>query len=205
VVSTSVEVSVAALDCAAVEITLIKGNAESAAGRSAGTAMLLTPSMYASTSAPGRICTSAGTLKLTTGHTFYSDLARPLLAIVADSYVGHDTIGGCCSAPSNKMLYGVENVPGCRENFLEALTEHGMGRRDIVPNINLFMEVPVSQDADCEIATGRSKPGDYVDMRAEQDVLVALSNCPQVHNPCNALNPTAIRLMVFAGGPAEIR
>jgi urea carboxylase-associated protein 1 len=148
---------------------------------------------------------AAGTLKLTTGHTFYSDLARPLLTIVADSYVGHDTIGGCCSEPSNTMLYGVENVPGCRENFLEALAEHGMGRRDIVPNINLFMEVPVSQEADCEIATGRSKPGDYVDLRAEQDVLVALSNCPQVHNPCNAFNPTAIRLMVFAPAPVEIQ
>jgi len=95
------------------------------------------------------------------------------------------------------MLYGVEGVPGCRENFLAALSEHGMGRRDVVPNLNFFMEVPVSEAADCEIAYGRSKPGDYIDLRAEQDVLAVISNCPQMHNPCNAFNPTAIRVSVF--------
>jgi uncharacterized protein len=67
------------------------------------------------------------TLKLTAGHTLYSDTARPLFNFTHDSCNGHDTIAGCCSAPSNKMLYGVENVPGCRENFLSALSEHGLG------------------------------------------------------------------------------
>lgn len=141
---------------------------------------------------------AAGTIKLTTGHVLYSDLAQPLFTIVADSFVGHDTLGGCCSEPSNKMLYGVEGVPGCRENFLAALSEYGMGRRDVVPNLNFFMEVPVSKAADCEIAYGRSKPGDYIDLRAERDVLAVISNCPQMHNPCNAFNPTAIRVSVYS-------
>ncbi|RIA55775.1 hypothetical protein BXY53_0851 [Dichotomicrobium thermohalophilum] len=140
---------------------------------------------------------AAGTIKLTTGHSLFSDLGRPLFTIIEDSFVGHDTIGGCCSAPSNKMLYGVDNAPGCRENFLAALAAYGMGRRDIVPNVNFFMEVPVSQDAECGVAYGRSQPGDYIDLRAERDVLAVISNCPQVNNPCNAFKPTAIRLLVY--------
>ena len=141
---------------------------------------------------------AAGTIRLTTGHTLFSDLARPLFTIIEDSFIGHDTLGGCCSAPSNKMLYGVEDAPGCRENFLAALAEHGMGRRDIVPNVNFFMEVPVSEAAECAVAYGRSRPGDYVDLRAERDVLAVISNCPQINNPCNAFNPTAIRVLIYS-------
>lgn len=141
---------------------------------------------------------AAGTAALTTGHSLYSDVARPLFEIVADTFVGHDTLGGCCSAPSNRMLYGVEDVPGCRENFLTALNEHDMGRRDIVPNVNFFMEFPVSGASDAAIAHGRSRPGERVDLRAQIDVLAVISNCPQVHNPCNAYNPTPIHALVFA-------
>jgi hypothetical protein len=141
---------------------------------------------------------AAGTIRLTTGHTLFSDLARPLFTIIEDSFIGHDTLGGCCSAPSNKMLYGVEDAPGCRENFLAALAEHGMGRRDIVPNVNFFMEVPVSEAAECAVAYGRSRPGDYVDLRAERNVLAVVSNCPQINNPCNAFNPTAIRVLIYS-------
>ena len=141
---------------------------------------------------------AAGTIRLTTGHTLFSDLARPLFTIIEDSFIGHDTLGGCCSAPSNKMLYGVEDAPGCRENFLAALAGHGMGRRDIVPNVNFFMEVPVSEAAECAVAYGRSRPGGYVDLRAERDVLAVISNCPQINNPCNAFNPTAIRVLIYS-------
>jgi urea carboxylase-associated protein 1 len=141
---------------------------------------------------------AAGTAALTRGHCLYSDLARPLFEIVADTFVGHDTLGGCCSAPSNQMLYGVEGVPCCRENFLTALDSHGMGRRDVVPNVNFFMEFPVSAASGAAIAHGRSRPGERVDLRARTDVLAVISNCPQVHNPCNAYNPTPVRALVFA-------
>ncbi len=139
----------------------------------------------------------AGHILLTTGDRLYSDRANPLFTIVADSFGGHDTIGGCCSEPSNVMLYGVANR-GCRENFLKALAPHGLGWRDIVPNVNWFMTVPVGAAGDAAIALGASKPGDYVDIRAEMDVLAVISNCPQVLNPCNAFNPTAIEVVVFA-------
>jgi uncharacterized protein len=139
---------------------------------------------------------AAGTIFLTTGHKLYSDIARPIFAIVEDQFGGHDTIGGCCSAPSNEMLYGVKSCPGCRENFLAALSRHGLGRKDIVPNVNWFMRVPVTADGNAAIASGISPPGCQVALRAEMDALAVISNCPQINNPCNGFKPTPIRLEI---------
>lgn len=142
----------------------------------------------------------AGTIFLTAGHGLYSDLGRRLMTIVADTCGRHDTIGGCCSAESNRLRYGVEGTPNCRDNFLRALAPFGLGKKDLVANLNFFMNVPVGPDGAMAIADGWSKPGDYVDLRAELDVLVAVSNCPQVYNPCNGGRPTPIRLVIY--GPA---
>ncbi len=141
----------------------------------------------------------AGTLFLTTGHGLYSDMGRRLFTIVADTCGRHDTIGGCCSAESNRLRYGVEGTPNCRDNFLRALAPFGLGKKDIVANVNFFMNVPVGPDGAMAIVDGRSRPGDYVDLRAELDVLAAVSNCPQIHNPCNAYRPTPIRLVIYEG------
>jgi urea carboxylase-associated protein 1 len=146
-------------------------------------------------SAPNTI-KAAGTVSLTKGHVLYSDLAQPLFTIVEDTYGSHDTIGGCCSAPSNLMLYGVKDCPGCRENFLAALADHGMGRRDIVPNINFFMRVSVQSEGEAAIARGDSAPGTYVELRAEMDTLAVISNCPQINNPANDFNPTPIQIII---------
>jgi urea carboxylase-associated protein 1 len=140
----------------------------------------------------------AKTIFLTRGHGIYSNLGRRLFTIVEDTCGRHDTIGGCCSAESNEFRYGVKNTPSCRANFLRALAGFGLGTKDIVANLNFFMNVPVAPDGTMGIVDGLSKPGDYVDLRAEMDVLTAISNCPQVHNPCNGFNPTPIRLIVTA-------
>ena len=143
---------------------------------------------------------AARTLRLTKGHVLYSDVARPMFRITEDTCGTHDTIGGCCSAPSNAMLYGVTNCPGCRENFLSALEAFALGRKDIVPNINFFCNVPVYDEArlaDSVFVESRSEPGDFVELRAEMDALAVISNCPQVNNPCNAGQPTAIRVVVL--------
>jgi uncharacterized protein YcgI (DUF1989 family) len=142
------------------------------------------------------VCSLAAEILLTTGDVLYSDRAQALFTITSDSFGGHDTIGGCCSEPSNRMLYGVPNK-GCRENFLAALKPHGLGWRDIVPNVNWFMTVPVGAAGDAAIALGSSKPGEQVDIRAEMDVLAVISNCPQVLNPCNNFNPTGIEVVVL--------
>lgn len=137
---------------------------------------------------------AASSIYLRKGDALYSDLARPIFRIVEDTYGAHDTIGGCCSAPSNRMLYGVADCPGCRENFLTALAAFGMGRRDIVPNVNFFMRVPVDSDGTAAIARGDSEPGSLVELEAEMDAIAVLSNCPQVNNPANDYNPTPIRI-----------
>jgi urea carboxylase-associated protein 1 len=146
-------------------------------------------------SAPNTI-KAAGTISLTAGHTLYSDLARPIFKIMEDSYGSHDTIGGCCSAPSNLMLYGVPDCPGCRENFLAALAKFDMGRRDVVPNVNFFMRVPVERGGTAAIARGDSPAGSYVELEAAMDAIVAISNCPQINNPANDYNPTPIRVVI---------
>jgi urea carboxylase-associated protein 1 len=142
----------------------------------------------------------AATLYLTAGHQLLSDVARPLLTIVEDSWGLHDTIGGCCSEPSNEALYGVSGRPGCRENLLAAMGPLGLGRRDLVPNVNFFCQVPVQPDntlLERTFAPASSKPGDRVVLRAEMEVLVAVSNCPQVLNPATGGRPTPIRLRVY--------
>ena len=139
----------------------------------------------------------AGTIFLTTGHGLYSDMGRRLFTIVADTCGRHDTIGGCCSAESNRLRYGVEGTPNCRDNLLRALARFGLGKKDIVANVNWFMNVPVGTDGTTAITDGLSRPGDYVDLRAETDVLAAVSNCPQIHNPCNGGRPTPIRLVTY--------
>ena len=143
---------------------------------------------------------AAGTLRLTKGHILYSDVARPIFSITEDTCGIHDTIGGCCSAPSNEMLYGVADCPGCRENFLAVLGEFGLCRKDIVPNINFFCNVPVHDEAllaDATFVESRSEPGSYIELLAEMDALAVISNCPQINNPCNAGEPKPIRVMVL--------
>lgn len=140
------------------------------------------------------------TLRLTVGNRLYSDDARPIFTIIADTCGFHDTISGCCSAASNKMLYGAIDSPGCRENFLNVLEPYGLGRKDIVPNVNLFCNVPTSavgKLADTIFVDPPSIPGDYIDLRAEIEALAAVSNCPQTNNPCNGPGPTPIKVIVW--------
>jgi urea carboxylase-associated protein 1 len=142
-----------------------------------------------------------GNLYLTTGTALLSTEGRPLLTIVADTCGRHDTLGGACSAESNQVRYalGKKYMHNCRDSFLLALARHGHGmtKRDLPANINFFMNVPVTPAGELTFADGVSGPGRYVEMRAARDVLVLISNCPQLNNPCNAYNPTPIRLLVW--------
>lgn len=144
---------------------------------------------------------AANTLKLNrsiyigAGFKLYSDRAEGLMSVVADTVGFHDTIGGCCSGEVNYLRYGIRKTPNCRDNFTAALREHGLEASDIPANVNFFMYVPVRPDGSTEIEEGRSQPGDYVDLRADKDVLAVISNCPQLYNPCNGWNPTPVRVI----------
>jgi urea carboxylase-associated protein 1 len=142
-----------------------------------------------------------GALYLTTGTRLRSTRDRTLLTITADTCGRHDTIGGACSAESNTVRYGhhTRAMHACRDSFLLALARAGlgMGKRDLTCNINFFMNVPVTPDGRLTFEDGLSAGGKYVEMRAAMDVLCLISNCPQLNNPCNAYNPTPIRLLIW--------
>jgi urea carboxylase-associated protein 1 len=142
-----------------------------------------------------------GNLYLTSGTRLLSSEGNAMLEIVADTCGRHDTLGGACSAESNTVRYALEkrHMHSCRDNFLMALARSGGGldKRDLPSNINFFMNVPVTADGKLTFADGISAAGRYVEMRALMDVLVLISNCPQLNNPCNAYNPTPIRVLIW--------
>jgi urea carboxylase-associated protein 1 len=146
-----------------------------------------------------------GNIYLTTGTKLISTAGTTLLTIVADTCGRHDTLGGACANESNMVRYAIEkrHMHACRSSFLKAILDwdHGMSKRDITANINFFMNVPVTQEGKLTFEDGISEPGKYVEMRAETDVLVLISNCPQLNNPCNAYNPTPVEVMIWAAEP----
>lgn len=137
---------------------------------------------------------------LRTGSVLLSNEGRPMMTIMGTSVEYHDTIGGACSCESNSLRYGhhTKAQHSCVDNFLEANLRDGRGKRDMVSNINFFMNVPVEADGALGIVDGISAPGLSVDLRAEMDVTVVVSNCPQINNPCNGFNPTPVRMIVTA-------
>ena len=143
-----------------------------------------------------------GNIYLSVSTTLMSDLCRPMLTITADTVGRHDTLGGACSTESNTVRYALEkkSMHACRDSFLLAVAENdrfGLSKRDIAHNINFFMNVPVTPDGKLEFADGLSAPDKYVEMVAEMNVIVLISNCPQLNNPCNAYNPTPIEVMIW--------
>ena len=142
-----------------------------------------------------------GGIYLSTGSVLISNRGNPMLSIVADTCGRHDTLGGACAAESNTVRYATQKkfMHSCRDNYLLTLAraDNGMGKRDLVPNINFFMNVPVTPEGGLTFEDGVSGPGKYVEMHAEMDVLVLVSNCPQLNNPCNAYNPTPVQFLIW--------
>lgn len=141
-------------------------------------------------------------LYLSAGSRLMSNLQHEMLVIVADTCGRHDTLGGACATESNSVRYDLEKrcMHACRDSWMLAINEHpqwGLTKRDIGHNINFFMNVPVTPDGNLSFADGISAPGKYVEMTAKMDVLVLISNCPQLNNPCNGYNPTPIELLVW--------
>ena len=137
---------------------------------------------------------------LVPGTVLMSTEGTPMMTVTGSSCARHDTIGGACSKESNTLRYGHHTYAqhACVENFVHELGHHGLTARDLQSNINWFMNVPVDPDGTLGIVDGISAPGLWVDVRAERDCLVVVSNCPQVNNPCNGFDPTPVRMVVTA-------
>jgi uncharacterized protein len=138
---------------------------------------------------------------ISVGTKIMSNEGRVMLTVTADSCGRHDTAAGACSCESNTVRFGHDTkyLHACRDNFILEVSKHGMSKRDIVPNINFFMNVPIKPNGEMTIVDGISKPGDYVELVSEMDVLCVISNCPQINNPCNGFDPTPIRVIISNG------
>ncbi len=140
-----------------------------------------------------------GTWKLTKGHSLYSNRARPMLSIIEDKVGLHYSGGGFCSEEINFLRFNVRNTRNCADNLSFALKPHGFQRKDFdfTCCFNIFMNLTFQSDGSMKLQEPLSKPGDYIDMRSEMDCIIAISNCPQDKNPCNAFNPTPLKIEVF--------
>jgi uncharacterized protein YcgI (DUF1989 family) len=139
--------------------------------------------------------------------TLFYDAENPedhysALKIVADTCGRHDTVGGSCSAQSNTVRYSHNKLSmhNCRDTFMLRLAQHESGaytKRDLAPNINFFMNVPVTPDGGLKFDDGVSAPGCYVEVQSIGCSMVLISNCPQLNNPCNAYNPTPVQVLIW--------
>jgi urea carboxylase-associated protein 1 len=133
------------------------------------------------------------------GTGLISNRDRVMARVTADSCGQHDTSAGCCSCESNAIRFGeaTKYQHACRENFILELSKYGLGKRDIVANLNFFMNVPIDPSGNFTVVDGISAPGNFVDITAEMDLVFVISNCPQINNPCNGFNPTPIRVLIW--------
>ncbi len=143
-----------------------------------------------------------GNVYLTAGTTLMSNRVNPLLDIVADTCGRHDTLGGACATESNTVRYDLEKrcMHACRDSWMLAVNQHpefSLSKRDITHNINFFMNVPVTAEGGLTFEDGISAPGKYVELTACMDVIILISNCPQLNNPCNGYNPTPIEVLIW--------
>ena len=145
-----------------------------------------------------------GVAYISTGTKILSSEGRVMATMTADTCGRHDTSAGACSCESNTVRFGhyTKYLHACRDNFVLEVSKHGMSKRDVVPNINFFMNVPIEPSGEMTIVDGISAPGDYVELKAEMDVLLVISNCPQINNPCNGFDPTPVRVLVWEGEDA---
>ncbi|MBI1423241.1 MAG: DUF1989 domain-containing protein [Gammaproteobacteria bacterium] len=144
-----------------------------------------------------------GNVYLTAGTKLISNEGNVMLEIVADTCGRHDTLGGACATESNTVRYAHDKkcMHACRDSWMLAVAENdqfGMSKRDITHNINFFMNVPVTPEGGLSFADGISGAGKYVELCAEMDVIVLISNCPQLNNPCNGYNPTPIEVLIWS-------
>ncbi|HXF10153.1 MAG TPA: urea amidolyase associated protein UAAP1 [Desulfuromonadaceae bacterium] len=150
------------------------------------------------------------TARLTRGHVLMSDMGHALLSITADSVGWHDPLGGHGNAALAKQKYGTATYQEKRndwyrnahDNFLIELGKHGLGKRDLVGNINFFSRIDTAADGKMAFHANNSKAGDTIDLRAEMNVLVVLNTCQHPLDPNPVYAPKPIKLTVLKTPPA---
>ncbi len=149
------------------------------------------------------------TFQLTEGHCLHSDMGRLFCSIVKDTAGWHDSVCGCTDAALVKKKYGTHTYQEARndfyrngrENLLIELGKHGLGKRDIVPNLNLFSKVVTDDVGNLSYVTGASAAGSIVELRFEMDTLVVLTTTQHPLDPASEYNPKPVKLEVFDAAP----
>ena len=150
--------------------------------------------------------------RLTQGFVLFSDMGRVLCSIVEDTCGWHDTITGHADAAMSWAKYGEGGYQrlrndfyrNTRDNFLVALGKHGLGKKDLTPNVNFFVKVAVGVDGGLRFVEGNSVAGSSVALRAELNTLIVLSNTPHPLDPATTYGPKPVALAVESGEPAGL-
>ncbi len=146
---------------------------------------------------PGNTRKLNGRLKLGRGGVLYSTRCRPLLTITEDTVGEHDLLFSSCSAYDYRVRFGLTTPhASCLAILTEALAPWGIGEAMIPDPFNIFQHTVITPDWGLETHAPRSKGGDFVELRAEDDCLVAVTACPQDQNPCNGWRITDIRVVL---------
>lgn len=148
---------------------------------------------------------------LTAGHVCYSDMGRVLCSVIADSVGWHDTVCGVADAALVAKKYGVATYQthrnamyrSGRDGLLIELGKWGLGKRDLVANVNFFSKVTANEQGDLQFHSGNSQAGDYVDLRFDMDTLVVLSTAPHPLDPKPEYQPAAVKLTAWHAGLAS--
>jgi uncharacterized protein YcgI (DUF1989 family) len=131
------------------------------------------------------------------GNLLWSVDCNPMMTITDYSNGFSYAYGPMCSEEMNRIRYGVAGTRNCRDNFAMALADWNFGRRNIPNAFVPFMRVEFDEKGRFEILEPTTQPGDYYDLRAEMDLLIGVSNCPQDLNPCNGVEPTPMGIIIY--------
>ena len=148
--------------------------------------------------------------RITAGNVLYSDMGRVLCSVVSDTCGWHDTITGLEDAAHSSKKYGAGGYQALRndwhrnsrDNLLVELAKYGLGKRDLGPNLNLFVKVAVDAEGKLGWVSGNSKAGDYVELRSEMNTLIVLSNTPHPLDPAQRYTSKAAHVGVRLAEPA---
>lgn len=137
------------------------------------------------------------------GRLLLSDMGRVLASITEDSCGAHDTLLGGSTAQSNRERYGETLLRNTRDNFVLAAGKHGLSRRDLAPCITFFAPVRTDGEGRFHWQDGVLAAGDFVELRAEMNLLIAVSNCPHPLAP-GACAPQAVEALLLRAAPAAV-
>ncbi len=137
--------------------------------------------------------------RITEGDSAYSLRCNKMYTIIDDKVGKNVFEGGFCTEEANYVRYGVHGTRNCRDNLTMAVAPHGLTKKDVQEdgNVGFLMDLSPTPDGSYIICQPTKQPGRYIDLLTEMDLLVAISNCPQDRNPCNAFNPTPVKVVVY--------